>query len=71
MNQQVTTYHEFHGFKWENINIYLILTGFVCNLIPFLARWNMITPIFFWCFAYVHHINDLEQKSYHIILEPL
>jgi hypothetical protein len=47
MNEQITTCHEFHGFKWEKINIYLILTCFVCNSIPFLAHWNMITPFSF------------------------
>ncbi len=38
MNEKVTTCHECHGFKWENINIYLILIVFLCNSTPFLAR---------------------------------
>jgi hypothetical protein len=26
MNEQATTHQDFHGFKWQNINISLILT---------------------------------------------
>ncbi len=25
MNEQTTTFHDFHGFKWKNINIFFIL----------------------------------------------
>jgi hypothetical protein len=28
-----------HGFKWQNINVYPILTIFLCTLTPFLACW--------------------------------
>jgi hypothetical protein len=31
MNEKIITYHDFHGFKWKNINIYL------CNSMSFLA----------------------------------
>jgi hypothetical protein len=30
--------HDCHGFKWQNINIYPILTIFLCSLTPFLAH---------------------------------
>ncbi len=44
MNEK-TTCHNFHGFKWKNINIYFILIFFLCNLMPFLVHWIAITPI--------------------------
>jgi len=44
MNEKVMTCHDFHGFKWKNINIYQILNFFFCGLTPFLAHWNVIAP---------------------------
>jgi hypothetical protein len=35
MNEQTINSHHYHGFKWQNINITLVLFGFVCSLIPF------------------------------------
>jgi len=37
MNEK-TTYHDCHGFKWQNINIYPILIFFLCSSTSFLAR---------------------------------
>jgi hypothetical protein len=45
MNEKVETYHDCHGFKWQNINIYPILIVFLCDLTPFLACWIVTTPI--------------------------
>ncbi len=39
MNEKTITYYDCHGFKWKNINIYPILTIFLCGLTFFLARW--------------------------------
>jgi len=38
MNEKVMICHDFHGFKWKNINIYQILIVFLCGLMPFLAH---------------------------------
>jgi len=43
MNEK-TTYHDCHGFKWQNINIYPILIVFLCNPTPFLTCWIEIAP---------------------------
>jgi hypothetical protein len=43
MNEKTTTCHDCHGFKWQNINIYSILT-ILCDPMPFLARWIVTTP---------------------------
>jgi hypothetical protein len=50
MNEKVITFHDCHGFKWKNINIYPILIIFLCNLTPFLAHWIVTTPkcVFTW-----------------------
>jgi hypothetical protein len=37
MNEKTIICHDCHGFKWQNINIYPILTIFICNPMPFLA----------------------------------
>jgi hypothetical protein len=34
MNEIIIICHDFHGFKWKNINIYPILTIFLCGLTP-------------------------------------
>jgi hypothetical protein len=44
MNEKIIIYHNCHGFKWKNINIYSILTSFFCSLTPFLAHWIVIAP---------------------------
>ncbi len=44
INEKPITCHDFHGFKWENINIYQILTIFLCSTMPFLASWIVIAP---------------------------
>jgi hypothetical protein len=47
MNEKTITY-DFHDFKWQNINIYPILTLFFCSPTPFMvARWIVITSILF------------------------
>jgi len=46
MNEKTITYKDYHGFKWQNINIYPILTIFLCSLTPFLACWIMTTPYY-------------------------
>jgi hypothetical protein len=33
MNEKAITYHDYHGFKWKNINIYLIVTTPQCKLL--------------------------------------
>jgi hypothetical protein len=45
MNEKKKTCHDCHGFKWQNINIYPILTIFLCGPMPFFARWIVIAPI--------------------------
>jgi hypothetical protein len=37
--EERTTYHDFHGFKWQTINIYPSLIVFLYGLTPFLAHW--------------------------------
>jgi hypothetical protein len=44
MNEKIITCHDYHGFKWPNINIYPILIIFLCGPTPFLARCIMIAP---------------------------
>jgi hypothetical protein len=48
MNEKVITCHDFHGFTWKNINIYLILTIFLCGPMPFLVHWIMIAHVSIW-----------------------
>jgi hypothetical protein len=38
MNEKAITYHDYHGFKWKNINIYPILTIILCDLTFFLVH---------------------------------
>jgi hypothetical protein len=45
MNEKAITCHDFHGFKWQNINIYQILTVFLYSLTPFLTCWIVNAPI--------------------------
>jgi hypothetical protein len=44
MNKLFFCCHDCHGFKWKNINIYQILTIFICSLMPFFACWIVIAP---------------------------
>jgi len=44
---ETTTCHDYHGFEWQNINIYLILIIFLYDLTPFLVRWIVTTPLLF------------------------
>jgi hypothetical protein len=39
MNEKIITCQDYHGFKWKNINIYLILNAFFGSLTPFLTCW--------------------------------
>jgi hypothetical protein len=41
MNEKTITCH---GFKWQNINIYQILTIFLHGVMPFWVRWIVTTP---------------------------
>jgi hypothetical protein len=45
MNEKEKTCHDFHDFKWQDINIYPILTIFLSNLMPFFACWIVIVPL--------------------------
>jgi hypothetical protein len=45
MNEKTITCHDCHGFRWQNINIYPILTIFLCGPTPLFARWIVIAPI--------------------------
>jgi hypothetical protein len=38
MNEKTTTCRDYHGFKWQNINIYPILIIFLYDPMPFLAH---------------------------------
>jgi len=44
MNEKATTCHDFHDFKWQNINIHSILIVILCDLMLFLALWIVTTP---------------------------
>jgi hypothetical protein len=35
INEKTITYNDYHGFKWQNINIYPILTTFSFSLFYF------------------------------------
>jgi hypothetical protein len=62
MNEKKIACHDYHVFKWQNINIYPILTIIFCSLTPFLADWIMITPICVPIHSMFHCIlNELEQ----------
>jgi hypothetical protein len=45
MNEKGTTSHDGHGFKWQNINIFSILTIFLHHPMPLLANLIVIAPI--------------------------
>jgi len=45
MNEKKTC-HYFHGFKWQNINIYPILIIFLYDLTFYFSCWIMSTPNF-------------------------
>jgi hypothetical protein len=45
MNEKTITCHDCHGFRWQNINIYPILTIFLRGPTPLFARWIVIAPI--------------------------
>ncbi len=44
MNEKTITCQDYHGLKWQNINIYPILNVFFYGLTPFLACWIVTTP---------------------------
>jgi hypothetical protein len=44
MNEKIITCQDYHGLKWQNINIYPMLNVFLCGLTPFLACWIVTTP---------------------------
>jgi len=44
MNEKTITCHDCYGFKWQNINIYPILTIFSCGMTPILVHWIVATP---------------------------
>ncbi len=44
MSEITITCYDCHGFKWKNIETYLILTIFLCDLISFLVCWIVTTP---------------------------
>jgi len=46
MNEKAITCHDCHGFKWKNINNYPILIIFLCNPMPFLVYWIVITTTY-------------------------
>jgi hypothetical protein len=52
MNEKIIICHEYHDFKQQNIIIYLILTIFPCNPMPFLTCWMVTAPM--WC-----HFNNM------------
>jgi len=43
MNEQTTCYN-YHGVKWQNINIFLILINFVYSSTPFIVSWIVMAP---------------------------
>jgi len=45
MNEKTITFHDYHGFKWQNINIYPILIIFLYNPTSFLVCWIVTSPI--------------------------
>jgi hypothetical protein len=52
MNGKKKTYHDFHDFRWQNINIYQILIVFLCGPMFFLAHWIVTAPIMAYNVAY-------------------
>jgi hypothetical protein len=44
MNEK-STCHNFHDFKWKNMNIYSLLKKIWGDVTPFLACWIVIAPI--------------------------
>jgi hypothetical protein len=66
MNEKITTCHDCHGFKCQNINIYLILTIFLCGLTLFLAHWIATTPM--WVEIIVKGARGAKVKVFFQIL---
>jgi hypothetical protein len=46
MNENTITCHDFHRFKWQNINNYPILIIFLCGPMPFLVCWIVIATTY-------------------------
>jgi len=63
MNKKTITYHHYHGFKWQNINIYPILTIFLCDPTPFLACCIMTTPINSFLFLFRNEPKECKKPS--------
>jgi hypothetical protein len=61
MNEKTVICHDCHGFKWQNINIYLILIVFLCGPMPLLADWIMTTP---------HNLSKYLGVSLHSLARP-
>jgi hypothetical protein len=52
------------GFKWKNINVFLIFIGFVNDLKPFVIRWIVITifeQIFFHKLVNMNYVMKIGQ----------
>jgi hypothetical protein len=64
--------HWFEGCISENHHIAYIWIFIFCNASDYNGLgWLIVEYIFFWCFIYVHYINDFEQNSYHMFSGPL
>ncbi len=71
MNEKVIPYHYFHGFKWQNINIYPILIIFLYNLMLLLTCWIMITPKGLPCFfAIANNLLIPNAKASNLKISP-
>jgi hypothetical protein len=61
MNEKAITCHDCYGFKWKNINIYPILTVFLCSPTPFFACWIVTTfkKVILWPHLW-HTLKDFD-----------
>ncbi len=65
INEQATNCHDNHGFKLNNINVFLIFIDFVSDPKPFVIRWIVITFFgqknHFINWLYVNYVMEIGQ----------
>jgi hypothetical protein len=57
--------YSIYVYEFSYFAMHLIIMDF------FRLGWLIVEYIFFWCFIYVHYINDFEQNSCHMFSGPL
>jgi hypothetical protein len=63
VNKKYITCHDYHGFTWQNINTYPILTIFLCDPTPFLVCCITTTPINSFFFLFRNMLKECKEPS--------